>query len=391
MTSDAAPVTEPKSQHKNPIIIIPGCMGSKMEMKLENFDKNHWWCSKNADWFLVWINVEMFVPELVDCFKDYVSMTWNGKYPQNKPGVSSRVIPGIDGIEYLQPTLKFIEGYFDKMVKKFTENDYQKSKDLFALPYDFRVGAQNLTNWFIELKQTIQLAYETNGQQKVTILTHSMGGKIFTYFMSQSQQTQEWKDKYIQQWIPIAPALGGSFEPLETTIWGIDFGDPLVSKLKMREFQRTFTMMYYMYPFEDLDWEEPVIITDDRNYYARKEDYLDMMTELQFPKYSSEMLERQWEEMVVIDSPMVPTYIIFGNGTDTNCQAKFNGPITSDDYTIETCSGDGTVVEKNVLAMCNNWKKDHYVSCEGYEDKEHVSMVEDDEVINRVWSLLNNY
>ncbi|KAJ3424732.1 group xv phospholipase a2 [Anaeramoeba flamelloides] len=372
---------------KNPIVIIPGCMGSKLEAKLTDHKKKHWWCSSNKDWFLLWINVELFVPELIECAGDYMQLEWDGKAIQYQKGIDYRLVPGLEGIQYLQPTLWFVQKYFHKMIEEFKNEGYQEGRDLFGLPYDFRMGPNNLTTWFKEVKSYIETAYNINNK-KVNVITHSMGGKLFNYFMAQKEITKEWKATYVSKWIPIAPAWGGAFETIEELIWGMNFGDILVKKTEYRPFERSFPMSYYLLPIENVDWSEPIIVTPQKNYMATLPDYLEMMNALDLPQSSKDLATTQWEQMNVIDPPMVPTYILYGTGVDTNCQVEYSDYLGSDNYKIKTCSGDGTVSDVTVVALCEDWKDDHFVSCEEFKDREHVSIVEDDDIINRVNSLV---
>lgn len=47
--------------------------------------------------------------------------------------------------------------------------------------------------------------------------------------------SQEWKDKYIYQWLAIAPALGGSVTEMKIAASGDNEGVPWVSGYQIRE------------------------------------------------------------------------------------------------------------------------------------------------------------
>ena len=53
----------------------------------------------------------------------------------------------------------------------------------------------------------IEETYECNDYSRVTILSHSLGCLYTLWFLN--QKTQEWKDKFILNWIPIAGVFGG--------------------------------------------------------------------------------------------------------------------------------------------------------------------------------------
>ena len=58
------------------------------------------------------------------------------------------------------------------------------------------------TQYFKKLHKLIEDTYHTNGNEKIMLLSHSMGAPYTLYFLE--RQPQEWKDKYIQAWITIS-------------------------------------------------------------------------------------------------------------------------------------------------------------------------------------------
>ena len=54
----------------------------------------------------------------------------------------------------------------------------------------------------------IEETYECNDYSRVTILSHSLGCLYTLWFLN--QKSQEWKDKFILNWIPIAGVFGGA-------------------------------------------------------------------------------------------------------------------------------------------------------------------------------------
>ena len=54
---------------------MPGDGGSQFEGKLNRSDVPHIWCTKlTDDWFPLWLNLELLVPYVLDCFTD--NMRW---------------------------------------------------------------------------------------------------------------------------------------------------------------------------------------------------------------------------------------------------------------------------------------------------------------------------
>ena len=65
-------------------------------------------------------------------------------------------------------------------------------------------------NYHQRLKTLIEETYSINGNKKVTLISHSYGCTVTLYFLS--LQTQEWKNKYLKQWIPLSGRSYRCFE-----------------------------------------------------------------------------------------------------------------------------------------------------------------------------------
>lgn len=61
--------------------------------------------------------------------------------------------------------------------------------------------------WFDDMKNLVEDTYTQCGEQRITLLVHSMGGPMSLVFLQ--KQTKEWKDKYIEQVISLAGAWAG--------------------------------------------------------------------------------------------------------------------------------------------------------------------------------------
>lgn len=55
----------------NPVILIPGDGGSRLQAKLDRRDVAHHYCErKSNDWFDLWLNLSLLVPFAIDCWVD---------------------------------------------------------------------------------------------------------------------------------------------------------------------------------------------------------------------------------------------------------------------------------------------------------------------------------
>lgn len=76
---------------------------------------------------------------------------------------------------------------------------------LFFLISGFYILDEN-QQWFTDMKKLVEETFELGGQQRITLLVHSMGGPMTLVFLQ--NQTPAWKDKYIEQVISLAGAYG---------------------------------------------------------------------------------------------------------------------------------------------------------------------------------------
>lgn len=101
-------------------------------------------CAKNADWYSLWLNLELIVVPAVYCWVDNVKLYYDKitRTTHNTPGVDIR-IPGEWGdpfvVEYIDPT-KNKAGYYFKTISEMLVNDlgYERKKNIHGAPYDFR-------------------------------------------------------------------------------------------------------------------------------------------------------------------------------------------------------------------------------------------------------------
>ena len=75
----------------SPVIIVPGDGSNQLEAKLVDKPATpHWYCSKNADWYRIWLDATDLVAT-TDCWSDNIKLALNGSASRNMPGVSTRV------------------------------------------------------------------------------------------------------------------------------------------------------------------------------------------------------------------------------------------------------------------------------------------------------------
>ena len=100
------PWSSVKPSERSPVILMPGLEASQVEAKItDKKETRHFFCSKNSDWFLIWLNPEEFIPQIIDCFMDNFKLFYDHKLRRtnNAQGIEIR-IPGFGethSVEYL--------------------------------------------------------------------------------------------------------------------------------------------------------------------------------------------------------------------------------------------------------------------------------------------------
>ena len=103
LSSPLAPKTIP------PVVLVPGDGGSQIEAKLNKTEVVHYICEKKTtDFFDLWLNLELLVPLILDCWVDNMRLVYDNvtRTTSNSPGVETRV-PGFgmtDSVEFLDPS-----------------------------------------------------------------------------------------------------------------------------------------------------------------------------------------------------------------------------------------------------------------------------------------------
>lgn len=121
---------------------MPGDGGSQMEARLAKPEVIHYICQKNADWYNIWLNLELLVPLVIDCWVDNVRLIYNNvtRKTVNSPGVETR-IPGWgnpDVVEWLDPTNASPGAYFKDIGNALVNAGYVRGLSIRGAPYDFR-------------------------------------------------------------------------------------------------------------------------------------------------------------------------------------------------------------------------------------------------------------
>lgn len=202
----------------SPVIFIPGDGGSQVEAKLNRTNVVHYICAKSSnDFYNVWLNLELLVPYIIDCWVDNMRLEYNNatRTTTNPFGVDTR-IPGWgnpEPVEWLDPSHQSTGAYFNTIAEVLVKIGYQRNVSIFGAPYDFRKAPNENAEFFTNLKTLVEDTYNLNNKSSVTLLVHSMGGLMATHFLQ--KQTQKWKDQYVRRLISLSTPWAGSMKAVK--------------------------------------------------------------------------------------------------------------------------------------------------------------------------------
>jgi len=341
------------NQQYSPIVIIPGDGGNQLEAKL-NKPPDNTGCPLHKDWYRLWLDVWSLKGQRLKCWADNIKLVYNAatRQSRNVLGVSTRV-PGFgqtSSVEYLDPSwsawvLADSGNYMKKLVDYFVGLGYERGKSIVGAPYDFRFAPHSQTAYFTTLKRLIETTSRVNGNKKVTLMSHSMGGLFGLYFLQ--RQSSEWLHTYIHRFVPISCPWIGAVIQFNTYASGYNLGISVVDPKIIREEQRSYETGVYILP-HPYNWphmDEKIVVTPYRNYTVR--DYNSFFTDIGFEQ-GIDMLDNV-VNITRLEHPGVKISNIYSHGIDTPAGLIYDNGFP-DEQPIRRImgDGDGTVTMKSL-------------------------------------------
>ncbi|XP_075392349.1 lysosomal phospholipase A and acyltransferase [Tenrec ecaudatus] len=358
-----------------PVVLVPGDLGNQLEAKLDKPTVVHYLCSKKTDsYFTLWLNLEILLPVLIDCWIDNIRLIYNGtsRATQFPEGVDVRV-PGFgqtSSLEYLDPSRSSVGSYFHTVVESLVNWGYTRGQDVRGAPYDWRRAPNENGPYFLALRKMIEELHLRYGGP-VVLVAHSMGNMYTLYFLQ--QQPQAWKDKYIRAFVALGAPWGGVAKTLRVLASGDNNRIPVIESLKIREQQRSAVSTSWLLPYNSTWSPEKVFVrTPKANYTLR--DYRLFFRDIGFEEG---WLMRQDTERLVDATvpPGVPLHCLFGTGVRTPDSFYYES-FPDRDPTIFFGNGDGTVNLQSVL-QCQAWcgRQEQPVALLELPGSEHLQML----------------
>ncbi|XP_053127220.1 phospholipase A2 group XV isoform X2 [Hemicordylus capensis] len=368
---------------------VPGDFGNQLEAKLNKPSVVHYLCYKKTDsYFTLWLNAEQLVPIVIDCWVDNIRLVYNRTTRATEPpaGVDIKV-PGFGktfSLEFLDPRKESFGNYFYDLVESLVYLGYQRDEDIRGAPYDWRKAPNENADYFMALQKLIESMYEEYGQP-VVLIAHSMGNMYTLYFLS--KQPQDWKDKYIRDFVSMGAPWGGVAKTLRVLASGDNNRIHVISPLKIRDQQRTAVSTSWLLPY-NYTWPPDKIFlsTPTANYTLR--DYRKFYQDIGFEDgwYMREATEPLVYEM---RPPGVQMHCLYGTGVKTPDSFFYGNNFPDEEPKVFYGDGDGTVNVESAL-QCWKWKDRQKQDVTLYElpGSEHIEMLSDHLAINYIHKVL---
>ena len=256
--------------------------------------------------------------------------------------------------------------------------------------------------YFSDLKRLTETMYRENGNTKVTIVAHSMGGPVTLHFLTSGLVSQSWKDQHIGNFIPLSGAWSGGNEALQTQVSGLSvintrscdmfnvfhyISDQI--RYSLKPILRSHQSMSFLLPRPSV-WTDTVLVSTPTQTYTAS-DYERLFSDIGFTDGFA-MFKGIADINDNFPAPNVPTHCFYGVGVDTPLSFHYGEAFpggADDDPEVTMGDGDGTV---NTLSseVCLQWASNggHRFSSMTFDKVGHQEMVSDKKVLQEVGKIV---
>ena len=234
----------------------------------------------------------------------------------------------------------------------------------------------------------VEEMYKDSDGTPVTLVVHSMGGPVTLYFLT-NVVTQEWKDKYINAFIPLSGAWAGATEALLYGISGIDTSSRhkprfcrVLNCSVLRPFIRSLQSLSWLLPRASI-WKSVVLVTTPNKTYNAS-DYADLFEDIGDPQRFDIYVDAA-SINAEFPAPNVTVHCFYGTGVETIESLTYDIGFPDTHPNITYGDGDGSVNTRS-SEVCLKWAEGqtHQFFNQTFPGVDHNDILSDTNVLQAV-------
>eukprot|EP00933_Yihiella_yeosuensis_P037606 TRINITY_DN31596_c0_g2_i1.p1 TRINITY_DN31596_c0_g2~~TRINITY_DN31596_c0_g2_i1.p1 ORF type:complete len:432 (+),score=75.97 TRINITY_DN31596_c0_g2_i1:62-1357(+) len=392
---------------RQPVVLIPGLVGSAMEVKMHKAHMPHIWCTTDTkdEWMKVWLDPTEAIPKEKDCLLARMTLTYNSTSDtySNFPGVDLRAAGWKTGIVDGKKSLDSLYKYeFDPMIKHLEDElGYELGSDLLIAPYDWRLAGDAHSNrqngvggFYAQLQSLLEQAVRQQGK-KAVVLSHSLGCPTTLDFFHR-YVSEEWRAKHIQGWVALSGPWMGSTTQVAAYLGGYTLGMPkwLFPHDYVKPVQVNATSGVWLSPHPKAFGSRTLVRTPSQNYTAADvQKLISLVGEEAGGDQILALFKKPRLDLASIQSAPVNVPVLnwYSTGVKTADAFRYDKDISFgfDEGATETIYGDGDGIV-NLVSLQHvetAWPASGNVSTNVFPNVSHFGMLSD----KRVLSALTEY
>jgi lecithin-cholesterol acyltransferase len=323
------------SHSRKPVFVIPSLDSLSLSADFTAAGLP-WYCPQDARDLAIWPLPEEPEPGKLNCFFKLLTISWNS----SASSYSSQPNATIRASQSPPPLVRFL-----------SEQGWSPDSNLFTFAYDWRLVPTGLDA--TAFRSQIEFAYRQNNETKLVLIGLGVGGLVTQSFLASS--SVEWKRKYVDSAILVAPTFGGASFAFET-LWTKRLpGFPheqspeLLDMVESIPFFASHLPNFFVYNDTDL-------IRGPHNFSVLPADIPDFLTNhskvaphnLGIFRHAVAPLNQ------MLAAPDVPVFVVFNGAIETNFTWNFKHGWDKVPK-IKAVDGDGVVPSRAIQWACLNW------------------------------------
>ena len=311
----------------NPVIIVPGIMGSYLNRESNNQE--------------VWMSIPEMLVSITDVYLDDLMLSPEGYQISDRSFIATNIIKDTGPNDF-----------FNSLISTLETTGYGVDVDLFTFPYDWRLDISVVTS---ELKEKIDEIKAQTGAEKIDLIAHSMGGLLVKEYLKQ------YGGNSIDKFIDVGTPHSGSPKALKILGYGDNIGASILYGLfglntqKVKEISQNMPAVYQLLPsqkyFNDTGYYVLDMTNGNNRYdFEQTKDYLKSQGRNSILVDRADEFHQEIDNLDPADYG-VETYNFIGCGTPTIGQFYILEDGEHPIYNIRMINGDGTVPLKSAEAI----------------------------------------